>query len=151
MTIELLDYDAPSGIELLIAWLVPLKDMDSRDVGPMRDSLDVFPFSMVQGPAGSDDKITDHGIYQVDDYCNGATRDEAFEKAERQARLTRRRVLALGPPYAPQRRVTLADGSIVWADSVTTSQKPIWQPYGDNTTVQRFVSRYAIDLRMIAV
>jgi hypothetical protein len=151
MTVELLDYDAPSGIELLIAWLVPLKDVDGREVGPIRDSLDVLPYSMVQGPAGNDDKITDHGIYQIDDYATGATREEAFQKAEAQARLTRRRILALGPPLSPQRRVTLSDGSIVWADSVTTSVKYHWQPYGDNATIQRFVSRFAVDLRMVAV
>lgn len=151
MTVELLDYDAPSGIEALIMWLVPLSDVDGRDVGPMRDTLDGFPFSMVLDVAGVDDKITEHGIYQIEDYATGATREEAYNLAEAQARLTRRRILAWGPPLAPQRKVTLSDGRIVRADSVTTSVKPHWQPYGDNTTIQRFVARYAVDLRMVAV
>lgn len=151
MSVELFGFDAPDGVEMLIAWLLPLKDVDGREVGPIRDSLDSLPYSMVQGPAGTDDKVTDHGIYQVDDFATGATKAQAFERAQSQARLTRRRILALGPPLAPQRRVTLSDGSIVWADSVTTSVKYHWEPYGDNTIVQRFVSRFAVDLRMVAV
>lgn len=145
MTIELLDYDAPSGLEVLIAWLVPLKDVDGRDVGPMRDSLDVVPYSMVSIVGGSDDKITDHGIYQIDDFA------ATLEQVEAQARLTRRRILALGPPLAPQRRVAISGGRLAFADSVTTSVSPHWLTYGDNTKIQRFTSRYAVDLRMVAV
>jgi hypothetical protein len=143
MTVELFS-DTPSGIELLIAWLVPLKDIDGRDVGPAKDILDGVPFSMVSIVGGSDDKITDHGIYQIDDYA------ATLELVEAQARLTRRRMLALGPPLAPQRRVTISTG-VAYADSVTTSVSPHWLSYGDNTKIQRFVSRYAVDLRMVAV
>lgn len=140
MSIELLDYDAPSGLELLINWLIPL----GPDVGPDRPSQSDLPYRMVQVVGGTDDKITDHGIYQVDDFAR------SIDEAEAQSRLTRRRVLALGPPLAAQQRVQMSDGRLAYADSVTTSQKPIWVEYGDDN-IHRFVSRYAIDLRMVAV
>lgn len=140
MTVELLDYDAPSGLEMLINWLIPL----GVEVGPNRPSGDDLPYRMVTVVGGSDDKVTDHGIYQVDDFAS------TVGDAEAQSRLTRRRVLALGPPLAPQRRVAMSDGRLAYADSVTTSQKPIWVEYGDDK-IHRFVSRYAIDLRMVAV
>jgi hypothetical protein len=143
VTVELLGYDAPSGIELLIAWLLPLSDMDDREIGAERPSGGPLPYSMVQCVAGSDDKVTDTGIYQVDDFA------ATFSEAEANSRLTRRRILALGPPLCPQRRVTISTGTY-YADSVLTSVKPHWEDYGDNT-VFRFVSRYAIDLRMVAV
>lgn len=142
MTVELLGTDAPSGLELLIAWLLPLSEVDGRDVGPQRDSGASLPFSLVQCVAGSDDKVTDSGIYQVDDFA------ATFDQAETLSRLTRRRVLALGPPLAPQRRVTISTGTF-YADSVSTSVKPHWEDYGDNTLI-RFTARYAIDLRMVA-
>lgn len=142
MSIELVGSNTPSGIELLIAWLLPLNDVDGRDVGPTRDALDSLPYTMVSVVGGSDDKVTDHSIYQVDDFA------ESFEAVEAQARLTRSRINALGPPLAPQRRVQISSG-LAYADSVTTSVSPHWLSYGDNTKIQRFTSRYAIDLRMV--
>ena len=129
---------APSGVELLIAWLKPL----SADVGPQRPSGGALPYRMVTAVAGSNDKITEKGVYSVHDFA------ATYEAAETQAMETEDRILALGPPLAPQQRVTISGGRIVFADSVTTALKPIWQDFGDNT-VFRFVARYAIDLRII--
>lgn len=142
MTVEFLGQDAPSGLEMLIMWLVPLKDIDGRDVGPMKNLLESVPYSMVSIVGGADDKVTDHSIYQVDDFA------ATIEDAEAQSRLIRRRILALGPPLAPQRRVQISTG-LAYADSVMTSVVPHLQTYGDNTKVQRFISRYVIDLRFI--
>jgi Ser/Thr protein kinase RdoA (MazF antagonist) len=88
VTVELLGTDAPSGLELLIAWLVPLNELDGRDVGPQRDSGASLPFSLVQCVAGSDDKVTDSGIYQVDDFA--ATFDEAEARNDLHRHLLRR-------------------------------------------------------------
>lgn len=141
MSVELYPLDVPSGVELLIAWLVPM----GVEVGPTRPSGAVLPYRLVSvvGP-GADDKITDHSIYQVDDFAS------TYELAEAQAKLTRRRILALGPPLAPQRRVQISTG-LAYADSVLTSQGPRWLDFDDSDKVFRFTSRYTIDLRYVAV
>jgi hypothetical protein len=138
MTVELYGLDAPNGVELLIEWLIPL----GVEVGPNRPSGAVLPYRMVQVAGGTDDRIADHTIYQVDDFAVD------IESALAQARMTRRRILALGPPYAPQRRVQISTG-LAYADSVSTSQVPKYLDFGDDK-VARFTSRYAVDLRFVA-
>jgi len=56
-------------------------------------------------------------------------------------------MLALGPPFAAQQRVTLADNTVVWVDSCTTSQRPIWVNFTEAAPISRFVARYSIDIR----
>lgn len=126
-----------SGIELIIQWLSPL-----GEVGAVRGPGAALPFRLVQCVAGSDDKITDSGIYQIDTFA------ATFDAAETQARLTHERMLRLGPPLAPQQRITLVGGAVVFVDSVTTSQRPTWLQYTDAAPVSRFVARYAVDIRM---
>jgi hypothetical protein len=140
MTVELYPLDVPSGVEMLIAWLVPM----GVEVGPDRPSGAVLPYRMVSVIPGADDKITDHSIYQVDDFAT------TYEAAEAQAKLTRRRILALGPPLAPQRRVQISTG-LAYADEVKTSQGPRFLDFDDRPDIKRFTSRYAIDLRFVAV
>lgn len=125
-----------SGIELLIAWLKPL-----GEVGPDRDAGAPLPFRMVQRVAGSDDKVVDSGIYQVDTFATD------FASAEYEARVTHERMLLLGPPFAPQQRVTISTG-IVFVDSVVTSQSPTWLQYTEAAQISRFTARYAVDIRM---
>lgn len=126
-----------SGIELLIQWLKPL-----GEVGPIRPPGAVLPFRMVQCVAGSDDKIAESSIYQIDTFA------ATFDQAEEQSRLTHQRMLRLGPPLAPQQRVTLSDGRVVFVDSVTTSQRPLWVQFTEAAAVSRFVARYTVDIRM---
>jgi len=126
-----------SALEVIIAWLKPL-----GEVGPQRPPGAVLPFRMVQCVAGADDKISDSSIYQVDTFA------ATFEQAEAQARMTHQRMLRLGPPLAPQQRVTLPDGRTVFVDSVTTSQRPIWVQYTEAAPISRFVARYSVDIRM---
>lgn len=126
-----------SGIELIIRWLTPL-----GEVGPQRGPGAALPFRMVQRVAGSDDKVVDSGIYQIDTFAS------TFEAAERESRLTHERMLRLGPPLAPQQRVTLTDGAIVWVDSVTTSQSPTWLQFTEAAPIARFVARYSVDIRL---
>lgn len=126
-----------SGIEVIIQWLTEL-----GEVGPQRGPGAPLPFRMVQRVSGSDDKIVDSGIYQIDTF------DATFADAEAQARLTHERMLQLGPPFAPQQRVTLSDESVVWVDSVTTSQSPTWVQFTDAAPIVRFVARYSVDIRL---
>lgn len=125
-----------SGIELIINWLKPL-----GEVGAQRGPGAPLPFRLVQRVAGSDDKVTDSGIYQIDTFA------ATFEQAESQALLTHQRMLTLGPPLAPQHRVQISTGT-VFVDSVATSQSPTWLQYTDSAPVQRFVARYAVDIRL---
>lgn len=126
-----------SGIELLIQWLAPL-----GEVGPQRGPGATLPFRLVQCVSGTDDKVTDIGIYQIDTFA------ATFEEAEREATLTHERMLALGPPLAPQQRVTLTDDSVVFVDSVTTSQRPVWVQFTEAAPVVRFVARYTVAIRL---
>ena len=126
-----------SGIELLITWLKPL-----GEVGPQRGPGAVLPFRLVQCVAGSDDKVTDTGIYQVDTFAT------TFEDGERQAALTHERMLQLGPPLAPQQRITISGGRTVFVDSVTTSQRPVWEQFTEAAPIVRFVARYRVQIRL---
>ena len=125
-----------SGVELLINWLKPL-----GEVGASRGPGATLPFRLVECVAGSDDKITDSGIYQVSTFA------ATYDQAEYEAGLTHQRMLQLGPPLAAQARVTLSSNTVVWADSVTTSQRPIWVQFTDAAAITRFVARYIVAIR----
>ena len=126
-----------SGVELIIKWLTPL-----AEVGPRRPVNAVLPFVAVSRPAGSDDKVTESGIYQVDSFHS------SLDAAEQLSNLVHQRMLALGPPLAPQQRVTISTG-VVFVDSVSTSQSPVWMPgFTDAAPIERFVARYSVDIRM---
>lgn len=128
----------PSGVELLVAWLSPLGDAAGE-----RKAGDPLPFWLVSRVAGPDDKITDHGTYSVHSMA------DSLAAAEDHALLAHRRILALGPPLAPQRRVAISGGRTVFADMVKTDLFPRYEYYSDN--IRRYVARYDIDLRFIAV
>ena len=125
-----------SGIELIINWLKPL-----GEVGASRSPGAPLPFRMVSRVAGSDDKVVDSGIYQVDTFA------ATFDAAEYEALRTHERMLVLGPPLAPQTRVQISTGT-VFVDSVVTSQSPTWLQFTDAAPISRFVARYAVDIRL---
>lgn len=130
-----------SGIELIINWLSPWLASPGQ-VGPRRPAKSALPFVVVSRPAGSDDKVTDSGIYQVDTF------HYTVDTAERLALDVHKRMLSLGPPLAAQQRVTISTGR-VFVDSVTTSQSPVWMPgFVEAAPIERFVARYAVDIRM---
>lgn len=126
-----------SGIELIIAWL-----SDLGEVGAQRGPDGPLPYRLVEAVAGSDDKVTDSGIYQVSTFA------ATFDAAEYEASLTHRRMLELGPPLAPQQRVTISGDQVVFVDSITTSQRPIWIQFTEAAPIVRFVARYSIDIRL---
>jgi hypothetical protein len=89
-----------------------------------------------------DDKVTSRSTFSIHTFASD------YWEARAQARLTHRRMLALGPPLAGQQRVALAGNRTAFVDGVETSEQPTWQDYGDNT-VHRFVARYTVDLRFV--
>ncbi len=126
-----------SGLELLIAWLAPL-----GEVGAQRGPGDVLPFRLVECVAGADDKVTDKSIYQVSTFA------ATLEQAEHEAALTHQRMQQLGPPLAPQQRVTISGDRVVFVDAVTTSQRPIWVQFTEAAAIVRFVARYSVEIRV---
>jgi hypothetical protein len=129
----------PDGIELLVTWLAPL----DGGVGPQRYSGEPLPYRWVSDAGGGvDDKVTSVSTFSIHTFAAD------YWEARAQARLTHRRMLALGPPLAGQQRVALAGNRIAFVDGIETSEQPTWQDYGDNT-VHRFVARYTIDLRFV--
>lgn len=125
-----------SGIELIINWLKPL-----GEVGAQRAPGDPLPFRLVQRVAGSDDKVCDNGIYQVDTFA------ATFDQCESEALLAHEWMLSLGPPLAPQQRVTISTG-VAFVDSVTTSQGPTWLQFTEAASIYRFAARYAVEIRL---
>lgn len=141
----LFDTAPPSGVELLTALLSPLgaAQLVPVLVAGERKAGDPLPFWVVSRVAGLDDKVTDHGTFSVHSFAT------TLAAAEDLALLAHRAVSALGPPLAPQRRVTISGGRIVMVDEVSTDLFPRYEYYSD--TVRRFVARYNIDLRFVAV
>lgn len=135
----------PSGVEILVAWLSPLGATQSPPVtvAAERKANDPLPFWLISRVAGLDDKISDQGTYSVHSMAS------TLDTAESLSLLAHRAVSALGPPLAPQRRVTISGGRIVFADRVATDTFPRYEYYSD--TVRRFIGRYDIDLRFVAV
>lgn len=146
MTVELLDWEAPDGIEVLLAWLAPLDGL----CGPDRPTDVGWPYRQVTRVAGGDDKTTDSGLYSVHTFATGPDKESAFTAAADAARITHRRMLAMGPPLAPQRRIAISGGRTVKIDGITSPEGPRPEYYGANEIIARQVSRYRVDLRFVA-
>lgn len=146
MTVELLDWEAPDGIEVVLAWIAALDGL----CGPDRPTGDGWPYRQVTHPTGTDDKVTDSGVYTVHTFATGADKEAAFTAAADAARITHRRMLAMGPPLAPQRRIAISGGRIIKADSISTIESPHPEHYGAGELIARQVSRYRVELRFIA-
>lgn len=146
MTLAMFGSAPPSGVEMLTAWLAPLAALQSPvvTVAGERKADDPLPFWLVTKIPGSDDKVTEYATYSVSSIVTGS-----LATAEDLSWLAHRRIEALGPPLAPQQPVTISGGRIVKADWVHADQTPHYEYYSD--TVRRFVARYDIDLRFIAV
>lgn len=147
MTVELLDWEAPNGIEVLLAWLAPLDGV----CGPDRPTGDGWPYRQVTRVTGPDDKVTDFGLYSVHTFATGPDKEAAFTAAADAAQITHRRLLAMAPPLAPQRRIAISGGRIIKADSITATEGPRPEHYGAGELVARQVARYRVELRFAAV
>ena len=128
---------APDGVEALITVLDALDGTaDYR-----RPSGGTVPWFMVTDAAsGVNTKISDRGIYSVHTF------HPDYWEAKRYAKLADDLILSLGPPYAAQERITLADGRIVHFAEVLSSLRPHESWYSDDLT--RFIARYAITGRL---
>lgn len=133
---------APSANEFVTAWLIA-QTGDPLSVGMERPTGAVLPYRMVNRVAAKDDKVTDSSTISVHTFA------ASMPDAEAAASLTHQWMLALGPPWAAQQQVTISTGTFV-ADCVETSQGPLWIEYED-TQIWRFVARYEVDLRFVAV
>lgn len=128
----------PDGVEMLITLLSEL----DGEADWQRPSGAIVPWFMCTDAAsGVSDKITDRGIYSVHtfhpDYWT--CKRYAFEADDL--------IMSSAPPLAPQRRITLADGRVAFADTVRHSLRPHREEYSDD--LERFIARYVIELRIV--
>lgn len=143
MTEPLFGFAAPDGVEMIVAWLTPIALANGGGVAGERRPGDPLPFWLVSHAAGVDDKVTEYSTFSVSSMA------DSLVAAQDWATLGHRRMLTLGPPFAPQRRVIISGGRTVFADKVTTDQVPRYEYYSD--TIRRLIGRYDIDLRFVAV
>lgn len=134
----------PDGVEFLLIWLSAL-----GAGGPGRPSGDALPYRMVRRIAGPDDGVTDFGEYSVHTLATGASREAAFLAASDESKLTHDRMMTLGPPLAPQQKITMTDGRIIKAEWVAALEVRVEAAYSDKLIVD-MVSRYQVPLRRIA-
>lgn len=126
----------PDGVEMLITRLEALDGQSDY----RRPSGEIVPWFMVTDSAsGLDDKITDRGIYSVHTF------HPDYWTCKRYAFEAHDLILSMAPPIGVQERITLADGRVVWADTVETSLRPHESHY--SADMERFIGRYAIELR----
>ena len=136
---DLLPWEAPDGVEVLIEWLSFLGE--TRDDRP---SGAVLPYRMVNLIDGTDDGLVERGLYSIHTFA--ATKPLAQEAAK----LTHRRMGYLVGHFAGQQRVTISNGREVQADNVVTVELPHWQQWDQQNSLHRFVATYRVDLRFVA-
>lgn len=150
-------YEPPDGIGALLTWISGIGNFDptvgnitANNVGPDKPGGGVLPFFMVVAADLSDDKVTQYGVYAVHSFATASTPRQAITAAYDAAMLVHRRVLAMGPPFAPQEHITLPSGKVVQCDGVTTKSGPEWVKYAEDKSIQRFVAEYDIPWRFVA-
>lgn len=142
---DLFPYEPPDGVEALVLWVSEVIECRAN-----RPPGAVLPYCMITRVAGIDDKITETGRYRAHTFGTETNGVSALKSASDAANLVARRIQAFGPPFAPQRTVTLGDGRTVAPDRVSTSMIPAWVKYSDDGTIERFVAEYVIDWRFVA-
>lgn len=135
----LLGWGPPDGTEALIQWIKPLGETRAA-----RPSGAVLPFRMVRRIGGPSDALCDKGLYTV------STFHDDRDLCAQEAWITHRRILLLAGNYGGQAAVTLANGSIVYADDVRIMESPIEIDFADDTPYFRYVGTYHVDFRIVA-
>lgn len=143
MTVELLDYVAPNGVEVLLNWLAPLGECRTE-----RPTGAVLPFMMVQRAGGGDDEFgfTDEGRYAIHVFHDDESAAMTF------CDTVDRRVKVLSSRFAGQRYVTISTGDVA-VDDVQTFEAFRPEEYFDDKlpkTIYRFTAIYEMDLRYVA-
>lgn len=143
MTVELLDYVPPNGVEVLLNWLAPLGECRTE-----KPTGSVLPFIMVQRAGGGDDEFgfTDEGRYAIHVFHDDEAAATAFYET------VHRRVALLSSRFAGQQYVTISTGDVC-ADRVHADQHFKPEEYVDDAIpkkIYRFTAIYAMDLRYVA-
>lgn len=128
----------PRGTELLIVSLSDLGETRGD-----RPSGAVTNYRMVNRVAGTDDKITDVGLYDVHSF--GATLAEAEDRSWE----THYHILDLGPPLTYPKTVIIRSGP-AQVETVGTEMTPRWVKYVDDGSIYRYVARYRVTIRFVA-
>lgn len=148
MTVPLIEYIAPDGAEVLIAWLSPLGEV--RDERP---SGAILPFWQVHRHGGGDDGLVDRGTYSVSTFNSDST------SCQEQAWIAHRRIKLLAPAqfgYVPPASVTLTSGQVVHCDKLKVIEAPREVNYGQgagfkaSAPYSEFTGIYEISLRIVA-
>jgi hypothetical protein len=142
----LIAYSPPSPTRITVSWL--LGYFDAGTVGMRRPNASTLPYRMVNPVAGTEttDRTRRCGVVSVHSFA------ASMDQAEAESDLTHQRMLAMGPPFAPNQAITIVLGDsstrVVTPDYITTTQIPIWADYEDDL-IFRFVARYEIGLRFV--
>jgi hypothetical protein len=139
VSVELYAFAPPDVEELVIAWLTPLGTTSVE-----RPAGAILPYRMVTRVAGANtDLISDDPVVSVHTFA--ATRTQA----KTEARNTHRRMMVLA--NNPMTDVVLAGGLKGNVEYLETVEGPCWQPYADNQTISRYIARYRLGLKFVAV
>lgn len=123
---------APDAESLVVAYLSAF----FTNVSVQMPADPPMPFYLVTRVAGSDDMVTDRATVSVHTFAS--TRTASLEAA----RAMHDKMTNLNAKLAIQ-----VLGQPVGVDLVETVETPRWEDYGD-TTLQRYVGRYGLDLRL---
>jgi len=140
----ILGEDAPDVEDFLARWLAPVMRTAAE-----RETDDELPFCQLARISGADDpnEGIDDPVVQLDVFDTARNGMLAVQSAKISARNIHRRMTLLARELST---VTLSDGSLANADSVTTVLKPFRMPYA-NERVVRYVARYQVDLSYVTV
>jgi hypothetical protein len=131
--------------DVVIAYLVAQGIAPATQVSARMAESPTFPFILVQRVAGGDDYLVDHSTVQVD----------SFHQTQTLASDTARAVHHVMRQLRAKTPVTMPDSSVVIPYGVTTTERtPIymeWEPEGGGATLDRYVARYLIPLRLPSI
>lgn len=131
--------------DFVIAYLVSLNLVPAAQISGRMPETPKLPFVLVQRVAGGDDWLVDHPTVSIHSFHTTQT---AASDTARSIHHAMRQLRAKTP-------VTMPDSSIVTPyGPVRTEQTPIfveWEPSGGGATLDRYVARYLIDLRLPSI
>lgn len=137
---DLLNEDAPDVEDFLCCWLQPVVRAAVE-----RRQDDPLPFVVVTRVAGEDDQHEgiDDPTIQLDIFDRAQGKLTASQAAKLTANMVHRRMMFLSRNTGTA--VTMSGGVVANVDSLSTSMKPVREPYADERIV-RYVARYQVGL-----
>ena len=132
---------APSGLEILANYFLPY---GAAGTGYNPDD-DELPFRLVQRYDGVQGSATQRGYYQIDDLARDFTTAEEQGDRTLEAMVYLKEhpwtEIEIQDPRNPAAKIN------VTVDYVRIDKIPTWDGY-ENPRIQRFISRYTVDLRV---